>query len=178
MPTIQVKLPPVLVLTPTHFLQSGRTAIDRLTHIVHVCPTIAPEAYHLALLQIQQSRDPLLYVALNSAYDQMVSDSEIQMPRPSAIARIDGRWLDEVNARNQAERTKLEVELKTYTNNMIKESIRVRISLSSIEPGCNEALPRWLIAISATFIEPQEIMLLPSSISRNLGNSVRQASIS
>ncbi|KAF8713551.1 hypothetical protein AX14_012932 [Amanita brunnescens Koide BX004] len=104
---------------------SGRTAIDRLTHIVHVCPTIAPEAYQLALLQIQQSRDPLLYVALNGAYDQMVSDSGVQMPRPSAIAKMDGRWLDEVNAKNQAERTKLEVELKTYTNNMIKESIRM-----------------------------------------------------
>ncbi|KAJ8472377.1 hypothetical protein ONZ45_g16676 [Pleurotus djamor] len=34
-------------------------------------------------------------------------------------------WADEMAAKNQAERTKLEVELKTYTNNMIKESIRM-----------------------------------------------------
>ena len=33
--------------------------------------------------------------------------------------------MDEAIAKNQSERTKLEVELKTYTNNMIKESIRV-----------------------------------------------------
>lgn len=43
------------------------------------------------------------------------------------IAQLDTNWADETLAKNQAERTKLEVELKTYTNNMIKESIRVRI---------------------------------------------------
>ena len=41
------------------------------------------------------------------------------------VAQVDTRWADEVMAKNQAEKTKLEVELKTYTNNMIKESIRV-----------------------------------------------------
>ena len=39
---------------------------------------------------------------------------------------VDTAWVEEVTKKNVAERTKLEVELKTYTNNMIKESIRVR----------------------------------------------------
>ena len=39
---------------------------------------------------------------------------------------MDPTWLEQVTTRNQSERVKLEVELKTYTNNMIKESIRVR----------------------------------------------------
>lgn len=35
------------------------------------------------------------------------------------------KWADEVFAKTTAERVKLELELKTYSNNMIKESIRV-----------------------------------------------------
>lgn len=38
---------------------------------------------------------------------------------------LDEKWIQETNTRNIAERNKLEVELKTYSNNMIKESIRV-----------------------------------------------------
>lgn len=34
-------------------------------------------------------------------------------------------WVEETTERNNAERRKLEVELKTYTGNMIKESIRM-----------------------------------------------------
>jgi COP9 signalosome complex subunit 1 len=38
---------------------------------------------------------------------------------------LDQKWIEETLAKNQAERMKLEMELKTYSNNMIKESIRV-----------------------------------------------------
>ena len=38
---------------------------------------------------------------------------------------VDLRWIQDMNKRNIAERNKLEVELKTYQSNMIKESIRV-----------------------------------------------------
>lgn len=48
-----------------------------------------------------------------------------QLPNPLEIAQLDTKWVDEVTAKNQSDRVKLEVELKTYTNNMIKESIRV-----------------------------------------------------
>ncbi|KAG6807965.1 hypothetical protein H0H93_000770, partial [Arthromyces matolae] len=34
-------------------------------------------------------------------------------------------WAEETNAKNNTDRTKLEVELKTYTHNMIKESVRM-----------------------------------------------------
>lgn len=43
------------------------------------------------------------------------------------VVQVDVPWLEEVTKQNTAERTKLEVELKTYTNNMIKESIRVSL---------------------------------------------------
>jgi COP9 signalosome complex subunit 1 len=49
------------------------------------------------------------------------------------VAQVDTRWADEAISKNQAEKMKLEVELKTYTNNMIKESIRVRLSFSLLD---------------------------------------------
>ncbi|RDB17140.1 COP9 signalosome complex subunit 1, partial [Hypsizygus marmoreus] len=106
---------------------TGRTAIDRLIHILQTCPSIAPDAFQLAVQHIHQSRDPSLYQNLLSAYEQLstIPDLPIALPNPMEIAQLDTRWADETMAKNQAEKVKLEVELKTYTNNMIKESIRM-----------------------------------------------------
>lgn len=109
---------------------TGRTAIDRLIHIVKLCPDIAPEAFNLAVQHIHQSRDPSLYQTLVAGYEYLVGskavkDGSYELPNPSVIAQLDPKWVDDVTAKNQSEKVKLEVELKTYTNNMIKESIRV-----------------------------------------------------
>ncbi|GLB33369.1 putative 26S proteasome subunit RPN7 [Lyophyllum shimeji] len=106
---------------------SGRTAIDRLILIIQTCPSIAPEALQLAVQHIHQSRDPSLYQHVVSVYEQLAAspDLPVQLPSPMEIAPLDTKWADETLSRNQAEKTKLEVELKTYSNNMIKESIRM-----------------------------------------------------
>lgn len=109
---------------------TGRTAIDRLIHIVRLCPDIAPEAFSLAVQHIHQSRDPSLYQNLLANYEYLVNskavkDGSYELPNPSVIAQLDPKWVDEVVLRNTSEKVKLEVELKTYTGNMIRESIRV-----------------------------------------------------
>lgn len=91
-----------------------------------IAPTIAAEAFQLCVQHIHQSRDPSLYQNLLHAYEQVPSTSEASLPNPMELAELDTKWADEVLAKNQADRVKLEVELKTYSNNMIKESIRVR----------------------------------------------------
>jgi COP9 signalosome complex subunit 1 len=78
---------------------------------------------------IHQSRDPSLYQQVLTAYEQLTTIPDLQLPNPMDVAQVDTRWADETIAKNQAEKMKLEVELKTYTNNMIKESIRVRFRL-------------------------------------------------
>lgn len=75
---------------------------------------------------VHQSRDPSLYQHVIYAYEQLASLPDVDLPNHMEIAQLDTKWADETIAKNQAERIKLEVELKTYTNNMIKESIRVR----------------------------------------------------
>ncbi|KAF7366739.1 PCI domain-containing protein [Mycena sanguinolenta] len=104
---------------------TGRTAVDRLIHIISTCHQLAPEAFQLAVQQIHQSRDPSLYQQVMSAYETVSGLSETPLPSGMDLAQLDTRWADETMAKNQAERSKLEVELKTYSNNMIKESIRM-----------------------------------------------------
>jgi COP9 signalosome complex subunit 1 len=68
-----------------------------------------------------------LYQQVLSAYEGLSAIPDLHLPNPMDVAQVDTRWVDETMAKNQAEKMKLEVELKTYTNNMIKESIRVRL---------------------------------------------------
>lgn len=105
---------------------SGRTTVDRLVQIISLCPEIAPQALALAADHIYKLRDPNLYQLAVSAYEQASSVPGVQLPPFLDIAPLNQIWLDETASKNQSERAKLEVELKTYTSNMIKESIRVR----------------------------------------------------
>lgn len=50
---------------------------------------------------------------------------DISLPEVSEVAQLDPNWVEDTTKRNQTEKMKLEVELKTYANNMIKESQRV-----------------------------------------------------
>ncbi|KAF8064961.1 26S proteasome subunit RPN7-domain-containing protein [Lyophyllum atratum] len=106
---------------------SGRTAIDRLILILQTCPSIAQEAFQLAVQHIHQSRDPSVYQHVLTVYEQLSAtpDLPVQLSNPMELAPLDTKWADETLAKNQAEKIKLEVELKTYSNNMIKESIRM-----------------------------------------------------
>ncbi|KAF5335292.1 hypothetical protein D9611_011788 [Ephemerocybe angulata] len=64
-----------------------------------------------------------------NAYEQasnlLNNSSSSSLPDPMEIGGLDTRWADDTLARNTTDRTKLEVELKTYTNNTIKEGTRV-----------------------------------------------------
>ncbi|KAL0945917.1 hypothetical protein HGRIS_012200 [Hohenbuehelia grisea] len=102
---------------------TGRGAIDRLIHIITSAPSIAPEAFNVVVQHIQQTRDPSLYQHALNAYEEVAAHA--QLPPPSDLATLDTRWADEMIASNQIERQKLETEVKTYMNNLIKESIRM-----------------------------------------------------
>jgi len=104
---------------------TGRASVDRLIHIMIHCPSIAPEAFQICVQHIHQSRDPSLYQHLLTAYEQLTNSTDLNLPNMMDLAELDVKWADETLAKNQADRVKLEVELKTYSNNMIKESIRM-----------------------------------------------------
>ncbi|KAI5121928.1 hypothetical protein M0805_000257 [Coniferiporia weirii] len=97
---------------------SERVAIYRLLYVLEHCPMLADAAFRLAIQRIKAGRDPSLYrTAVNSYNDA----------RPDGGDRVetDEVWVESVSKANTAEQNKLEVELKTYQSNMIKESIRM-----------------------------------------------------
>jgi len=106
-------------------LCSGRTSVDCLIHIIATCPSIAPWAFQLALKQIEELRDLSLYTSAISTYEQLPTIIDIPLPAASDVVQLDPKWIEETARKNSMEKMKLEVELKTYANNMIKESQRV-----------------------------------------------------
>ena len=104
------------ILTQKIFV--GRNAVLRLLHIADRCPTLTREALALALRHIKQLRDTSLYQAAINMQANFLSAS-------GHAPAIDDSWIQQLNSKNQTDRNKLEVELKTYQSNMIKESIRV-----------------------------------------------------
>ena len=98
--------------------------MDRLVYIINICPSLAVPALQLATQHIFKTRDVDLYRNTASAYDVVAANA--QLPPAAEVAPLDQAWYDEWTSKNLAERSRLEVELKTYTSNMIKESIRVR----------------------------------------------------
>ncbi|KAI0649873.1 G protein pathway suppressor 1 [Trametes meyenii] len=104
---------------------SGRIYVDRLLHIITISPTFAPQALQLAIAEALKGRDTNLYRSIFYHYERAQTEASDEIPELSTLATLDQRWIDETNTKNQAERQKLELELKTYSSNMIKESIRM-----------------------------------------------------
>jgi COP9 signalosome complex subunit 1 len=98
--------------------------VDRLIHVIHTCPSLASHALRLATSHIYQLRDVNLYHAMAAAYDSV--QAEAGLPPSAEVAPLDTKWLEQTTKRNKEDRSRLESELKNYTNTMIKESIRVR----------------------------------------------------
>ncbi|KZO99166.1 PCI-domain-containing protein [Calocera viscosa TUFC12733] len=95
---------------------SGKTRARRLMHIASCCPSLAPQAYQLAISTLLTMRDPHAYMHAVAAYNQIPGVMQVDQ---------DQAWIDRVRGENQNQREKLEVELRTYQSNMIKESIRM-----------------------------------------------------
>jgi COP9 signalosome complex subunit 1 len=128
----QTSLKFVGTLITRHVVITGRTAVDRLVHIMTEIPALAPQALRAAPAFIRKMKDPNLYDAVIAAYESVRASQAEKQPPGNEIIEVDQRWVEDVRAGNNKERQKLEAELKTYSTNMIKESIRVRSMFSPI----------------------------------------------
>ena len=90
-----------------------RRRIDRLLFVGRNCPTLRVKAYQLALDAIKlYSLDYRLYLDIGHECPE---------------ATVDEEWAEEARVKQESGLDKLDVELKNYQNNLIKESIRVRV---------------------------------------------------
>lgn len=108
-------------------MTSGYTRIDRLQHIGSHSTYLAIDAWRAAIAEAKQGKNVKLYLYLVDNFAQVAPDDP--------AASIDTAWAEEKTRKVQAEQDKLEHELKSYKNNLIKESIRVRVK-DDCESGC------------------------------------------
>ena len=104
--------------------------MDRLIYIISLSPSLAPQAFKRAiqLLTVSTQRDTEYYKTILGTYEHMSSRPGVRLPPLDELLPDHSpyiSWVEKTNERNNAEHRKLEVELKTYTGNMIKESIRM-----------------------------------------------------
>lgn len=109
---------------------AGRAALDRLIYVISLSPSLAPQAFKRAFqfLTLPSQRDTEYYKLILGTYENVSSRPGIRLPPVEELLPDHSpylSWIEETNERNNAEFRKLEVELKTYTGNMIKESIRM-----------------------------------------------------
>lgn len=104
-------------LSPSADPDSGRTRIDRLHHIGSHSPYLALDAYRLAIAEAKKGKNVDLYL-------QLAEELSGIAPQDSA-AFTDTAWAEKKAQDSQREQDRLEHELKSYKNNLIKESIRV-----------------------------------------------------
>lgn len=109
-------------------LFSGRTRFDRLYLIGTSSTVLSTEALKLAVAEAKSGKDV-------SQYDKAVRAlSEVAPNEPDAS--LDAAWVHNVQRQVQAQSERLEQELRGYKNNLIKESIRVRIQLFCFMVRC------------------------------------------
>ena len=89
----------------------------RLLFIGNHCPPLAPEALKTAIAIIKQDKDVRLY-------RQAVQALQVYTPN-DPDAKLDEDWIEKTTREVKQKTDRLEAELKSYKNNMIKESIRV-----------------------------------------------------
>lgn len=107
--------------TLTEDARAGRRKVTRLLFIARSCPALAVEAYTQALREIQEhTLDVELYESVVTEFNN----------RPEASSRhyaLDDAWAERTRRHVADQQDKLDVELKNYQTNLIKESIRVRL---------------------------------------------------
>lgn len=125
--TWNLALRPLLTPPPPPPPPPGRTRISRLLHIARNSPSLRiPASSHAISLLKSSTSDPNSY---QSAFTLRNTDAEGNLIRADQRAEPDPEWTRETIARVKSEGEKLELELRNYQNNLIKESIRVCFSV-------------------------------------------------
>lgn len=113
-------------------MPTGRTRFDRLLLIGKSSVPLCVDALKGAVHEAKSGRDVSQYLAAWECL-RLAAPNEPESQKDDA-------WIERVEAENKAETTRLESELKGYKNNLIKESIRVRIISQSRGLNCTAEL--------------------------------------
>lgn len=105
---------------------TGRTRITRLIFIANhtQSASLRKAASQSALdLLIQSTDDTATYLNIVNVRNTL-PDGKTKLPQEESY-KLNQSWVDSTNEKNATENEKLDLELRNYQNNLMKESIRV-----------------------------------------------------
>ncbi|KAF2000688.1 PCI-domain-containing protein [Amniculicola lignicola CBS 123094] len=114
---IVVKDPPKFDLESYISNYDGFTRLERLHHIGSSSTYLAVDTYHMAISEAKRGKKTKLYTTLAEELAQIAPGD------PASLT--DTAWVEKKNRDLKIEHDKLDHELRTYKNNLIKESIRM-----------------------------------------------------
>lgn len=149
----------------------GFTRLDRLHHIGSHSAYLAVDAYRIAIAEAKQGKNVKLYLLLVEELSQIAPND------PAALT--DTAWAEKKTREVQQEQDRLDHELKSYKNNLIKESIRVRCSTFGYERlrAANRRY-RWATKTWATSSTHAGTGALPTRLTCACGNTALRTSTS
>jgi COP9 signalosome complex subunit 1 len=95
----------------------GPTRFLRLQTIATTSPFLSADAFRLAITEAMAGKNVDAYVETVAAFEKLLPNDP--------MAQLDATWIENKTKKVKAETDRMEHELKTYKNNLIKESIRV-----------------------------------------------------
>ena len=102
---------------------TGYTKVQRLMHIAKSSPSLRAPAAALAAATVKaESADTTTYQQALSIRNTDVHS--VPLP-PAQREQIDNKWIRDTDTAARSKAEKLELELRNYQNNLIKESIRM-----------------------------------------------------
>ncbi|ORZ15645.1 26S proteasome subunit RPN7-domain-containing protein [Absidia repens] len=98
----------------------GHTRFQRALFIATHCPSLELEAYHFAVNEIKNATDNI------ELYESSIKKMNLALTQQAKpTMETDTEWVETTSKKNKRNLEQLELELKSYKNNMVKESIRV-----------------------------------------------------
>lgn len=110
---------------------SGRARITRLVHIATTAGTLRQAASELAM-EVYKS-DTIDTQGYQAAADLRNTTPQGNPLPAGQLLQEDNIWIEETSRAARQEGEKLELELRNYQNNLIKESIRVSMQKRAVQ---------------------------------------------
>ncbi|KAF6017632.1 GPS1 [Bugula neritina] len=106
----------------------GMAKLQRLLFIADRCPSLQHEALRMALSTVMQTYNTMAYQSVHRKLSESITSGSMLPDALAGLVRnvppLDTAWIDTTAKRAAQKLEKLDIDLKNYRGNSIKESIR------------------------------------------------------
>lgn len=102
----------------------GMARLLRLLYVADHCPLLAVEALRIALSTVMTTFNTSLYLTIHKKLLDATASQTVREGSVPAVPPLDTQWIETTNKKAAIKLEKLDIDLKNYKSNSIKESIR------------------------------------------------------